>query len=322
MSKLENETMRKFINRRQFAKTLGVGAVGWGMSKAPLPFLNGTPQVAITLDDFNWFDAPRLTAEERNRALLDALRARRVKAAIFVCGKYVDNETGQRLLGAWDKDGHMIANHSYSHLYYHEVSFEKFSQDLLRGESVVNRHPQFRKFFRFPYLKEGDTAAKRDAMRAFLREHGYRNGHVTIDASDWYVDQRLRARLTKNERAELTPYRDYYLNHLWDRATYYNDLALKVLGHGVKHTLLLHHNVLNGLFLGDVMSMFERQGWKIIDASEAFADPVFSSAPNILPAGESLIWALAKETGKFDAILRYPGEDGDYEKARMDRLGL
>jgi peptidoglycan-N-acetylglucosamine deacetylase len=310
------------MNRRQFAKTLGVGAVGWGMGRGSLPFLNERPQVAITLDDFNWFDAPRLTAEERNRALLDALRTRRVKAAIFVCGKYVDNETGQRFVSAWDKDGHMIGNHSYSHLYYHEVSFEKFSQDLLRGEGVVNRHPQFRKFFRFPYLKEGDTAAKRDGMRAFLKEHGYRNGHVTIDASDWYVDERLRARLAKNAKADLTPYRDYYLNHLWERAVYYNDLALKVLGHSVKHTLLLHHNVLNGLFLGDVMSMFERKGWKIIDAQEAFADPVFSSAPNILPAGESLIWALAKETGKFDAILRYPGEDGEYEKVKMDKLGL
>jgi hypothetical protein len=288
---------------------------------APPPF-SEPPQMAITLDDFNWFDAPRLTAEERNRALLDALRAHRIKAAMFVCGKFVDNATGQRLLSAWDQDGHMIGNHSYTHLYYHDVSFERFSQDLLRGEGVIKQHPQFRKFFRFPYLKEGDTIAKRDGMRAFLKEHGYRNGHVTIDASDWYVDQRLRARLAKNAKADLAPYRDYYLNHLWERALYYNDLSQKVLGRSVKHTLLLHHNVINGLLLGDCLSMFERKGWKLINAEEAYTDPLFSSAPNILPAGESIIWALAKETGKFDKLLRYPGEDGEYEKAKMDRLGL
>jgi len=34
------------------------------------------------------------------------------------------------------------------------------------------------------------------------------------------------------------------------------------------------------------------------------------------------VWALAKESGKFEEILRYPGEDGDYEKAKMDQLGL
>jgi hypothetical protein len=310
------------MNRRHFTKTLGVGALGLGMSRIGSSCSSEPPQMAVTLDDFNWFDAPRLTAEERNRALLDALRAHRVKAAMFVCARFVDNETGQRLLGAWDKDGHMIGNHSYSHLYYHDVSFERFSQDLLRGEGVIKQHPQFRKFFRFPYLKEGDTIAKRDGMRAFLKEHGYRNGHVTIDASDWYVDQRLRARLDKNAKADLAPYRDYYLNHLWERALYYNDLSQKVLGRSVKHTLLLHHNVINGLFLGDVMSMFERKGWKLINAEEAYTDPVFSSVPNTLPAGESLIWALAKATGKFDKLLRYPGEDGEYEKAKMDKLGL
>jgi peptidoglycan-N-acetylglucosamine deacetylase len=49
---------------------------------------------------------------------------------------------------------------------------------------------------------------------------------------------------------------------------------------------------------------------------------VFSASPDIVPAGESIIWALAKESGKLDDILRYPGEDGDYEKPGMDKLGL
>ena len=46
-------------------------------------------------------------------------------------------------------------------------------------------------------LKEGNTAQKRDAIRQVLTRHGYRNGHVTIDNSDWIVDQRLTARLKK-----------------------------------------------------------------------------------------------------------------------------
>jgi hypothetical protein len=35
-----------------------------------------------------------------------------------------------------------------------------------------------------------------------------------------------------------------------------------------------------------------------------------------------LLWALAKETGKFESLLRYPGEDGDYEAPRMDAARL
>lgn len=311
------------MNRRRFVATLALGAIGLGLNRSvACPVLTGAPQVAITIDDFNWFDVPQMSAEKRNRSLLEALKSHSVKAAIFVCGKFVDNDTGQRLLSAWDKDGHLIGNHSYSHLYYPRASFEQFSQDVLRGEAVINKQSQFRKFFRFPFLKEGDTVEKRDRMRQFLKANGYRNGHVTIDASDWYVDERLRARLKKSPNADTAPYRDYYLNHIWERSRYYDELSVKVLGRSVKHTLLLHHNVLNGLFLGDLLDMFKKKGWKLINAEDAFGDAVFSSSPNVVPAGESLIWALAKETGRYEKLLRYPGEDSRYEQAEMDRLNL
>ena len=68
--------------------------------------------------------------------------------------------------------------------------------------------------------------------------------------------------------------------------------------------------------------MFAGKGWRLIDTETAFTDPIYNRGPNIAPAGESLIWALAKETGKFEKELRYPGESDAYEKAKMDTLGL
>lgn len=311
------------MNRRQFAKTLGIGAVTLGMSKAVLPFTDEPPQMAITIDDFNLFGASPLIAEKRNRALLDALHTHsNLQAAAFPAGKNIDSQLGKQLVREWGKAGHIIANHTYSHWEYTDRSFGEYAQDILRDEALIRDMPGFTKRFRFPMLKEGDTVEKRDKMRAFLKEHGYCMGYVTIDASDWYIDQRLRARLAKNPKADLTEYRDYYLNHLWDRATYYDNLSRKVLGRSAKHTLLIHHNVLNELFLSDVLDVFQNRGWKLINAEDAFADSVFSAAPKILPAGESIIWALAKESGKFNGILRYPGEDGEYEKPKMNKLGL
>mgnify|MGYP001615497720 CR=1 FL=1 len=70
------------------------------------------------------------------------------------------------------------------------------------------------------------------------------------------------------------------------------------------------------------MQMFKDRDWKLISSRDAYKDPVFQREPNILPAGESIIWASAKETGKFDDVLRYPAEDGEYEKDEMDQLGL
>jgi peptidoglycan-N-acetylglucosamine deacetylase len=311
------------MNRREFSRGVGLFAAAVGLSgTSALASAAKRPEVAVTMDDFVLFDTPRLSAEARNRAILDALDARKVKAAVFVTGRYVDDEKKLPLVRMWDERGHMIGNHTYSHKFYHSADFDEYARDILRNEALLKQFPRYRKFLRFPYLKEGKTAEQRDRMRAFMREHGYRNAHVTIDASDWYVDQRMRERLKANPKADLVPYRDFYLGHIWERSAFYDDLARKVLGRGVRHTLLLHHNVLNGLFLGDLLRMFERRGWKLIDAEKAFADPVFDSAPNIVPAGESLVWALAKETGKYEKVLRYPAEDGDFEKARMDALGL
>jgi peptidoglycan/xylan/chitin deacetylase (PgdA/CDA1 family) len=313
------------MDRRQFTKLGLASGIALVLGKQDAQPAAPGPEVAITMDDFNWAaDSVRLTGPERNQAILKSLRAHSIKAALFVKGSNADNEAGRVLLGAWNAEGHLIGNHSYSHQYYHsaKVSFEQFQADILRCESVLKGFSRYEKIFRFPYLKEGDSTAKRDAMRTFLKQHGYRNGHVTIDASDWAIDQRLEKRVTANPDVDLNPYRSFYLAHIWERAQYYDELAQKVMRRRVKHTLLVHFNLLNALFLSDLITMFKEKGWRLIDATAAFADPLFKAQPKIVPAGESLIWALAKETGRFEKVLRYPGEDAEYEVGRMEKLGL
>jgi peptidoglycan-N-acetylglucosamine deacetylase len=301
-----------------------MSALAFGLSRT-ISSEARSPEIAITIDDFNWNKSVKLDPDQRNRALLGALRAHdNLKAALFVACKFADNDKGKELLSDWDRAGHLIGNHSYSHKYLNssKVTPEVYTADIEKCDAIIKTLPRFEKRFRFPYLKEGETAAKRDAVRFFLKQHGYRIGHVTIDASDWAVDDRLTARLTKDPSADVTPYRDFYLSHMWERSLYYDDLARKVLGRPVKHAILMHYNLLNALFLGDLLDMFRNKGWKLIDAADAFKDQVFAATPNIVPAGESVIWALAKESGKFDKLLRYPGEDSEYENAKMDKLGL
>jgi len=312
------------MNRRDFTKIAGLGALAAGLGSAPAFARKPAPQFSITMDDFHWHNAVKLTGAERNGAILETLRAHSTKAALFVIGRNVEEEQGKRLLSAWDQAGHLIGNHTYSHQSFNapNTDVQAYEDDILRAEALLKDFSRFRKYFRFPALKEGDTAGKRDAMRAFLAQHGYRTGHVTIDNSDWAIDRRLAARLQKDPAADVKPYRDFYLEHMWARAAYYDSLAHRVLGYQVKHTVLMHFNLLNALFLGDLIAMFKANGWELIDAEQAFADPVFAAKPKILPAGESIIWSLAKEKGTIAKSLRYPAEDGYYENARMDKLGL
>src|SRR5882672_2988604 len=281
------------------------------------------PQLALTLDDPTLSFGSVVRWQEANSHILKAISDKGIRAALFVCGMRVDEADGAKLLSAWDEAGHLICNHSYSHKFYGEqTSYADFAVDFLKNEKVIAAYQNRKALFRYPYLKEGDTAEKRDRFRALLKERGYRVGHVTIDASDWYVSQRLVDRLGKQPNAPVAPYRDYLAAHLLDRAAFYRQLALDVLGRDIRHTILLHFNPLIAYVLPDVLTAFEKAGWQWIDASLAFEDPVFRNQPQIVPAGESLVWALAKEAGRFTDRLRYPGEDGDFERPKMDALGL
>lgn len=311
------------MNRRQFTKILGLSAAALTMSRPAGAQPSVTPQISITMDDFNWQNAVYQSAVARNRSILSTLNAHSIKAALFVVGRNVESEEGQQLLDEWNKAGHLIGNHTYSHqnLNSPSMKLETYTADIAKGETLLKTFSRFQKYFRFPMLKEGDTAAKRDGVRTFLSEHGYRVGHVTIDTSDWVITSRLSDRLAKDPSADVKPFRDFYLEHMWDRAQYYDSLARRVLGRPVKHTILMHYNLLNGLVLGDLIEMFKSKGWKFIDASEALADPVFSAKPKVLPAGESIVWALAKANGTI-ASLKYPAEDGNDVVEQMKKLGL
>jgi peptidoglycan/xylan/chitin deacetylase (PgdA/CDA1 family) len=308
--------IRMDVSRRNILAAL-VGS----LAAAPLS-AEDKPRIAITMDDLRWDLIPEAQRVGAGQRILGALERNKVHAALFVIGERGDTPQGRSIVQEWTKRGHMIGNHTWLHHSVDSMPEEQFGREILRCDAFVRQFSTFRPYLRFPALKEGGTRERRDWMRAFLKQHGYRNGAVTIDASDWYYDQRLRECIQKRQNFDGSVFREPYLDHLWDRATFYDGLARKVLGRAIPHTILVHYNLLNSFFLGDAMAMFVSRGWEWVDAERAFQDDVFQKQPDTVPAGESLIWALAKETGRYEKMLRYPGEDDVYEKPKLDALGL
>jgi peptidoglycan/xylan/chitin deacetylase (PgdA/CDA1 family) len=310
------------VNRRGFLQLVSTAVplaclrTSWARSSAP--------HIAFTFDDPTTEGGANLGWKEVNERILGTLATQKIRAVLFVCGKRVDTDAGRQLISAWDRAGHGIGNHSFSHLNFNSesVGLNAFESDALKNEPLIRGYRHFIPLFRFPFFKEGDTAEKRDGMRSFLRQHGYTSGRATVDTSDWAINARLDKRAKTDIAANLAPYRDFFLQHIWERAQFYDLLAQRALGRHLRHTVLLHHNTLNALFLDDLIAMFLSKGWRPVDAALAYEDHVYDRQPNILPAGESLIWAVAKETGRFDKELRYPGEDDVYENPKMDALGL
>ena len=234
------------------------------------------------------------------------------------------DQKGRFLLTEWDKQNHNIANHTFSHPNFNDKknTLEVFEEELLWTDSIINQYKNYVKYFRFPYLKEGKTKEKIEGIRSILNKEEYQNGYVTIDASDWYINSRLIEKMRSGEIVDTSAFQDFYLNHILDRAKFYESLSYELNGRHINHTLLLHHNLTSALFLKSLIKKFKSEGWEVVDAIEAYKDPIYKSNPKVVPAGESLIWSLAKESGKFEDVLRYPAEDSRYEKDEMNRLKL
>jgi len=283
--------------------------------------------VALTFDDGPSLAAtPRLSPQARNAAMLAALARHKVKAALFVtAGNGAVKPEGLALARAWGQAGHAIGNHTMSHpdLDNAKTTLARYQQELLDCDRIIATLPGYQKWFRFTYLREGNTPEKRDGMRTFLRGQGYRNAYVSLDTSDWRLNDKLEEVLARDPQADVEPIRQAYLAHIRQRALAYRDLAQRLQGRDIPQVLLLHHNLINALWLDDVLRQFSDMGWQFTTPAEAFADPVYQLQPQRNAPGQSLLISMGRSLGlgTQDIGLRLM-DDGDFEIEALRQQGL
>jgi peptidoglycan/xylan/chitin deacetylase (PgdA/CDA1 family) len=294
------------------------------MQEQKPPVNASKPTISFTFDDGKTSDLGGYKLADWHGRILKTLDKHMLKSVMFVAGHNKKTVNGKYVLSTWNDAGHYLANHTLNHPNFNDdaVTLEQYKKELVANEEVIKTYSNFIKLFRFPYLKEGNTPEKVNGFRSFLKQQGYKHGAVTVDASDWYIDSRLRKRLTENPQADIEGFKKYYINHLYEKAMFYDSISFALTGRHVAHSLLLHHNLVAGLFLDDLIAHFKANGWDVVDAHKAFNDPIYNTVTNTVPAGESLTWSMAKQSGKFESILRYPAEGDQYEKDKMDALGL
>ncbi|WP_228893618.1 polysaccharide deacetylase family protein [Pseudoduganella aquatica] len=274
--------------------------------------------MAFTFDDGPNLEAtPRLSAQQRNAAMLAALRKHGVQAALFVtAGNGADRPEGLALARAWGEAGHAIGNHTMTHpdLNSAKLALAQYQQEVLDCDQIIRTLPGYRKWFRYTFLREGNTPEKRDGMRAFLKQQGYRNAYVSLDTSDWRLNDELVRVLRADANADVAPIRAAYLSHLKQRALAYRALSQQLPGRDIAQVMLMHHNLINPLWLDDAIAMFRDMGWAITTPAAAYADPVYQLEPDRPAAGQSLLLSMARSLGlgKFDGWLRLV-DDGDFE---------
>lgn len=287
----------------------------------------GAQSVAITLDDGPQLETtPLMSPAQRNEALLAALRRHGAKAALFVTGgNGADRPEGRALARAWGEAGHALGNHTMTHpdLNSAQLSLAQYQAEIDACQALIRELPGAQPWFRFTYLREGNTAEKRDGMRAFLRERGMRNASVSLDTSDWRLNALLVQVLRRDPQADLTLIRQAYLDHVWQRAQAYRALAQRLQGRDIAQVLLLHHNLINALWLDDVIAMLKQRGWTVVPPERAYEDPVYALQPANPAPGQSLLLGMARSLGlgRFEGWERLV-DDGDAEIAWLKARGI
>lgn len=261
-------------------------------------------RVALSFDD-----APRqrgafMTPDQRTEALIAALRRAGVKQAAFFLnpGNLFDNDDGVggvRRIAAYVAAGHVIANHTWDHPHLNAMTAQAYLADIDRAAAWLKGRRGYRPWFRFPFLDEGGRdKAKRDAVRAGLAaRHLASGGYVTIDGSDWNIDALATAAVKAGKPVDLKALRDLYVETLVGAADFYNDLAVRTLGRSPAHVMLLHETDLNALYIEDLVAALRADGWEIVTADEAYADPIAGAVPDVPSANGTRTELMAWEKG-------------------------
>jgi peptidoglycan/xylan/chitin deacetylase (PgdA/CDA1 family) len=285
--------------------------------------LGHAQSVAFTFDDGpKLAAAPLLSPQERNAALLSALKKHQVSAALFVTlGNGADKPEGLALARAWGDAGHALGNHTVTHLDLNakDVTLKQYEEELLACDHVIRQLPGFKPWFRFTFLREGDTAEKRDGMREFLKHLNYRNAYVSLDTSDWRLDAALEAALANRPSTDTEPFRAAYLSHLRQRAEAYRDLSRRLFGRDVPQILLLHHNLINALFLDDAIRQFKELGWTITTPEAAYRDFIYGLEPQRPVPGQSILISAARSLGYRPENWERLLDDGDADILKLER---
>lgn len=281
-------------------------------------------RIALTFDDAPRGPGPLYTGGERTRRILQHLEAGGVEGAMFfvTTGNLGRETDGRSRLESYVEAGHRLANHSHSHPWLWKTDVDDYLADVDRASEILATFDGVEPYFRYPFLGEGRSEAKRDAVRNGLDARGLSNGYVTIDNYDWYMNALLKEAVRADRSINEKRWCSAYTSILLAGVEFYDRRAVETLGRSPQHVLLLHENDLAALCLGVLIDALHNEGWTFVGAETAFGDAIATSPPDTLFNGQGRVAALANADGRPPQELIHESEDEAWLRRRFRTLGL
>ena len=259
-------------------------------------------RIALTFDDVPRGRGAFFTPDQRTIRLIAGLHKAGVKQAAFylVPGQigHDDGVGGEERIQAYVAAGHVIADHSFTHPHLSELSVADYMANIDKAEAFLKGREGRRPWFRYPFLDEGQAdKAKVAAVRAALKARGLHNGYATVDGSDWCIEAMTADAVAAGKKIDMDGLRTLYVTTMVGAADFADSLALKTWHRQPAQVIVLHETDIAALFIPDLVAALRKDGWRIVTADEAYADPISKLAPNVPSANGTLLELAAWEKG-------------------------
>lgn len=244
--------------------------------------------IAITFDDLPAH--ARLPAGETRvevvRRILVALKAADIASAHgFVNGVQVEREpASERALDLWREAGHPLANHTWSHPNLDTVGAEAFEADIARNEPALQARMDGAdwKWFRYPFLAEGQAPGTRARVRRYLAAQGYRVASVTLSFDDWAFNDPFARCSAQGDAAAIADLERRYLD--WARLSlaYSRNLSQILYGRDIPYVLLMHAGAFDARMLPRLLADYRAAGVRFVSLETAERDPFYRADREVL----------------------------------------
>jgi peptidoglycan/xylan/chitin deacetylase (PgdA/CDA1 family) len=282
---------------RRFALIFAVLSLGLAFrtSSAQTTLSGKTPlQVAFTFDDLPAHGPlpPRMARPAVVKSILATLKQENMPPIYgFVNGFRVAQYPYQiHILQAWRAAGNPLGNHTWSHPELDKLTVDEYVADIQRNEPLLRKVSPDSDWhwFRFPYLEEGNTIEKRQRLRAWLFQHGYRIAEVSMDFQDYNWNEPYARCAAKHDNSAIQSLHDSYLSAADESIRVYRQIAQTLYHRDVPYILLMHVGAFDAHMLPELIALFRTHGFSFVTLQQAMADPIYRIDPKVTsPSGNT-----------------------------------
>jgi len=244
-------------------------------------------EVAITFDDLPAHGPlpAGMTREDITRKILAAFKEARVPEVygFMNAGKLQTHPEDLKVLQLWREAGQPLGNHTLDHMGLNNHSLEAFEDNVAKNETTL-RELMGKKnwhWFRYPYLDEGDTLEKRRAVRAYLKDHGYRIAQVSLDFEDYAWNAPYARCSDKNDEEAIAWLKSSYLKTAADYVKLGRDMSQQLFHRDIKYVLLMHIGAFDAEMLPRLLAQLKQEGFKFISLKQAQKDSAYKIDPDV-----------------------------------------